>query len=104
MAQGDLTKLEGRLHTAVTPPRRRSRPGRYGRTEWPWHYLWRAVDQDGHVLDILVQSRRSAKAAKRFFRKMLKQVRSVAFPISDVALSKRRSCRDRATRFRGRSP
>jgi putative transposase len=36
------------------------------------HYLWRAVDQDGHVLDILVQSRRNAKAAKRFFRKLLK--------------------------------
>ena len=33
------------------------------------HYLWRAVDQDGHVLDILVQSRRNAKAAKRFFRR-----------------------------------
>jgi putative transposase len=36
------------------------------------HYLWRAVDQDGHVLDILVQSRRNQKAAKRFFRKLLK--------------------------------
>ena len=36
------------------------------------HYLWRAVDQDGNVLDILVQSRRSATAAKRFFRKLLK--------------------------------
>ena len=35
MAQGDLTKREGRLHTAVTSARRRSRPGRYGRTEWP---------------------------------------------------------------------
>jgi putative transposase len=35
-------------------------------------YLWRAVDQDGHVLDILVQSRRNAKAPKRFFRKLLK--------------------------------
>ena len=32
-------------------------------------YLWRAVDQDGNVLDILVQRRRDAKAAKRFFRK-----------------------------------
>ena len=32
-------------------------------------YLWRAVDQDGSVLDILVQSRRSKKAATRFFRK-----------------------------------
>ena len=36
------------------------------------HYLWRAVDQDGIVLDILVQSRRNAKAAKRFFKKLLR--------------------------------
>jgi putative transposase len=36
------------------------------------HYLWRAVDQDGHVLDILVQRRRNKKAAKKFFRKLLK--------------------------------
>ena len=34
--------------------------------------LWRAVDQDGGVLDILVQSRRNKKSAKRFFRKLLK--------------------------------
>jgi putative transposase len=36
------------------------------------HYLWRAVDQDGHVLDIRVQRRRDRKAAKKFFRKLLK--------------------------------
>jgi transposase-like protein len=36
------------------------------------HYLWRAIDQDGHVLDILVQSRRNTRAAKRFFCKLLK--------------------------------
>ena len=35
-------------------------------------YLWRAVDQDGDVIDILVQSRRDRRAAKRFFRKLLK--------------------------------
>jgi putative transposase len=35
-------------------------------------YLWRAVDQDGDVVDILVQSRRNKKAALKFFRKMLK--------------------------------
>jgi putative transposase len=58
--------------------RRRARPGD------TWHldevfltingqrqYLWRAVDQDGNVLDILVTSRRDAKAATRFFRKLL---------------------------------
>ena len=35
-------------------------------------YLWRAVDQDGDIVDILVQSRRDKRAALRFFRKMLK--------------------------------
>ena len=39
-------------------------------------YLWRAVDQDGNVLDILVQPRRDAKSAKRFFRKLLKKQRA----------------------------
>lgn len=59
--------------------RRRPRPGA------KWHldevyllikgktvYLWRAVDQNGMVLDILVQSRRDSKAAKKFFKKLLK--------------------------------
>jgi putative transposase len=41
------------------------------------HYLWRAVDQDGVVLDILVQSRRNAAAAKKFFRRLLKGLRYV---------------------------
>jgi putative transposase len=41
------------------------------------HYLWRAVDQDDHVLDILVQSRRNKKAAKKFFRKLLKGLQYV---------------------------
>jgi putative transposase len=36
------------------------------------HSLWRAVDQDGHVLDMLVQHRRNQQAAKKFFRKLLK--------------------------------
>jgi putative transposase len=36
-------------------------------------YLWRAVDQQGNVLDILVQSRRDATAAERFFRKLIKK-------------------------------
>ncbi|WP_344917925.1 IS6 family transposase, partial [Azospirillum formosense] len=36
-------------------------------------YLWRAVDRDGFVLDVLVQSRRDAKAAKRLLCKLLKK-------------------------------
>ena len=60
----------------------RRRRGRLGDT---WHldelfvtiqgqrqYLWRAVDQDGDVIDILVQPRRDQRAAERFFRKLLK--------------------------------
>jgi putative transposase len=41
------------------------------------HYLWRAVDQEGHVLDILVQRRRDKTAAKKFFQKLLKTCRYV---------------------------
>jgi putative transposase len=55
--------------------RRRPRPGDtwhldevYLRINGVLHYLWRAVDQHGVVLDILVQDRRNATAAKRFFK------------------------------------
>jgi putative transposase len=41
------------------------------------HYLWRAVDQHGNILDILVQSRRNKGAAKKIFRKLLKGCQSV---------------------------
>jgi putative transposase len=41
------------------------------------HWLWRAVDQDGFVLDVLVQSRRNTTAAKRLMRKLLKRQGSV---------------------------
>jgi putative transposase len=69
---------------AATLRRRRAQPGD------KWHldevfvkingqlrYLWRAVDQDGNVLDILLQNRRNTAAARRFFRKLLKGTGSV---------------------------
>jgi len=37
-------------------------------------YLWRAVDDEGTVLDIVVQSRRNKKAAMRLLRKLLKRL------------------------------
>src|SRR5260221_14351043 len=40
-----------------------------GKKQW----LWRAVRQEGFVLDVLVQSRRDKKAAKRLFRKLLRK-------------------------------
>jgi putative transposase len=64
--------------------RRRPRPGDkwyldevFIKIQGKSHYLWRAVDQDGNVLDILVTSRRDAKAATRFFRKLLTGLRYV---------------------------
>ena len=36
------------------------------------HYLWRAVDQDGEVVDVFLQVRRDGAAAKRFFRRLLR--------------------------------
>jgi putative transposase len=64
--------------------RRRPRPGNKWHLDEVFltingaqHYLWRAVDQEGYVLDILVQSRRNKTAAKKFFRKLLKRLRYV---------------------------
>lgn len=59
--------------------RRRAQPGE----KWPadavflkinggTHYLWRAVDQQGNAVDILVQHRHDKDAALKFFRKLLK--------------------------------
>ncbi len=36
------------------------------------HYLWRGVDQDGEIVDVFLQLRRDGKAAKRFFKRLLK--------------------------------
>ena len=36
------------------------------------HYLWRAVDQDGEVVDVYLHAKRDGAAAKRFFKRLLK--------------------------------
>src|SRR5918995_5701263 len=52
------------------------------------HWLWRAVDQDGTVLDVLVQRRRDKQAAKRLLRKLLKrQCRAPRVIITDKLAS-----------------
>jgi putative transposase len=65
--------------------RRRPRPGEKWHVDEVFvtingitHYRWRAVDRHGTVRDILVQSRRNATAAQRFFRTLLKGLGSVA--------------------------
>ncbi len=52
------------------------------------HYLWRAVDQDGDCLDILVQRRRNQRAAERFFRRLIKgQGREPRWLVTDTLRS-----------------
>jgi putative transposase len=65
--------------------RRRARPGDKWHADEVFikiggktHYLWRAVDQHGAALDILVTSRREAKAATRFFPKLFTKLEYVA--------------------------
>jgi putative transposase len=36
------------------------------------HYLWRAVDHDGEVVDVYLQAKRDGAAAKRFFKRLLR--------------------------------
>ncbi|MHC3454933.1 IS6 family transposase [Streptomyces prasinus] len=64
--------------------RRRPRPGDkwhldevFFRINGELKYLWRAVDADGNVLEILVQNRRDTAAARRFFRRLLKRTGAV---------------------------
>src|SRR6187455_785680 len=59
------------------------------------HWLWRAVDQTGMVLDVLVQSRRDKRAAKRLLRKLLKrQCRAPRVMITDKLPSYRAAKRE----------
>ncbi|GEO18921.1 IS6 family transposase [Microvirga aerophila] len=71
--------LRFRRAYAKTLKQRRPRPGDrwsldevFIRIRGKLHYLWRAIDQHGNVIDVLVQSRRNTKAARRFFCKLLK--------------------------------
>ncbi|MFF8919344.1 IS6 family transposase, partial [Streptomyces sp. NPDC015032] len=64
--------------------RRQSRPGDrwhldevFIKVNGKMRYLWRAVDQEGNVLDVLVTNTRDTAAARRFFRKLLKGTEAV---------------------------
>ena len=71
------TYANGLRHRSLRPGDRWHLDEVFIRINGRTHYLWRAVDQEGEVLDILVQSRRDKRAAKRFFRKLLKGLRYV---------------------------
>ena len=58
------------------------------------HYLWRAVEHDGDVMDIMVQSRRDKRAAKKFFRKLIKGLRYVPLVLITDKLESYSAARD----------
>lgn len=70
-----------------------------GKKQW----LWRAVDQHGNSLEILVQSRRNTKAAKRFMRKLMKQYGIPRVIITDKLRSYGAAKRDLAPGLEHRS-
>jgi len=62
------------------------------------HWLWRAVDQDGYVLDEIVQARRDTKAAKRLLVRLLKKQcltpeRIITDKLRSYGAAKGRRCR-----------
>jgi len=63
------------------------------------YWLWRAVDSQGDVLDILVQSRRNRQAADRFFRKLFK-----AFGEPRVIVTDKLRCRTKGPCSGNRPP
>ena len=67
------------------------------------YWLWRAVDQNGNALEILVQSRRNTKAAKRFMRKLMKRYGAPRVMITDKLRSYGAAKRDLAPGLEHRS-
>lgn len=66
------------------------------------HWLWRAVDQDGYVLDEIIQTRRNTKAARRLLTRLLqkqglKPKRMITDKLAPAARQKSRSCPARST-------
>jgi putative transposase len=85
--------------------RRRPRPGDtwhldevYIKIAGQTHYLWRAVDQHGNVLDILVTSRRDTQATTRFFRKLLTALEYVPWVLVTDKLGSYQAARRRVLR------
>jgi putative transposase len=78
----DHPALGQQIRTGLRPRLKRKKPSRYDiwhhdgvviTIAGQKHWLWRAVDQDGYVLDEVVQARRDTKAAKRLLRRLLKK-------------------------------
>ena len=71
--QRDAPELEKRCRPHLRPATDSSRVDEtYIKIKGRWYYLYRAVDSNGRTIDFLLSAKRDARAAKRFFRRMLK--------------------------------
>jgi transposase-like protein len=82
--------------------------GTYGKVNEVWRYVYRAVDQHGQIVDVLVPARRDATAARRFFTRALRTVKvrpvevvtdaAPVYPRVDDELVRRRGITSSSTR------
>ena len=71
--QGYAPELEKRCRPHLRPTNDSYRVDEtYVKIKGKWYYLYRAVDSTGQTIDFMLSAKRDARAAKRFFRKMLK--------------------------------
>jgi len=57
----------------------------YVKVNGVWRYVYRAIDQHGQVIDVLLSSRRDAAAARQFFTRALKTLRTPSEVVTDAA-------------------
>src|SRR5215213_3353049 len=76
--QAYAVELEKRIRPHLRPTNGSWRVDEtYGKVKGRWTYLYRAVDSRGQTIDFLLSAKRDAAAAKRFFRKALRQPHTV---------------------------
>jgi len=66
-------------------------------SHWKWHYLWRAVDHDGEVLESYVTTKRDKKAAFKFMKKVMRRYGSPNEIVTDKLRSYGAAVKDMGT-------
>ena len=79
---------------------KRRRAGGMQSSNWKWHYLWRAVDHEGEVLESYVTKKRDKKAALKFMKKAMRRYGSPNKIVTDKlrsysAAAKELGCSDK---------
>jgi transposase-like protein len=76
----------------------------YVRVNGVWRYVYRAVDQHGQVIDVLISARHDAQAARRFFRRALSTLKVTPTEVVTDAAAVYPQCSTSWSRRRGTMP